>query len=226
MGYSRDPLDDRDDIARTDRIDDARTDSRDDMSFEQNTGLRALSDLDDLDIADGEPDIRGWTVRTSEGTDVGEVDDLIIDTGAMKVRYMCVELDKDAFDLDDTRRVLVPIGTARLDDDDDNVFITSTSAQLLALPVYDDEAFRGDDRTDAHETFGRPWMTGQTASADDNRINELESRDMYQQSQYNDRDFFGARRRDREDQSYLRRHEEELRTTRRGTDSEPSDDVR
>ena len=30
-------------------------------------------------IADGEPDIRGWEVRTLAGMEVGEVDDLLID---------------------------------------------------------------------------------------------------------------------------------------------------
>ena len=123
MGYSRDPLDGRDDVARGDRLGDEHSDSRDvsSSSSVQHAGLRALSDLDDLGIAEGEPDIRGWTVRTADGVHVGEVDDLIIDTLAMKVRYMCVELDGATFDLDDKRRVLVPLGTARLDDVNDDV---------------------------------------------------------------------------------------------------------
>ena len=218
MGYSRDPLDGRDDVARGDRLGDEHSDSRDvsSSSSVQHAGLRALSDLDDLGIAEGEPDIRGWTVRTADGVHVGEVDDLIIDTLAMKVRYMCVELDGATFDLDDKRRVLVPLGTARLDDVNDDVFIVSNAAQLLALPAYDDDTFTTGDGSDSHELFGRPWMTGQTASADDNRINTLDSRDLYQQDQYDDRNFFGARRRNRDDQSYLRRQDVETRNQTAG----------
>lgn len=217
MGYSRDPLDGRDDIARGDSLGDARSDSRDvSSSSAEHAGLRALSDLDDLEITEGEPDIRGWTVRTADGVHVGEVDDLIIDTHAMKVRYMCVELDGATFDLDDKRRVLVPLGTARLDDVNDDVFLASSAAQLLALPAYDDDTFTTGDNSDSHELFGRPWMTGQTASADDNRINTLDSRDLYQQDQYDDRNFFGARRRNRDDQSYLRRQEADTRSQSAG----------
>ena len=206
MGYSRDPLDGRDAIAQRDASDDAREDRPDEMSSEQNTGMRALSDLDDLVIADGEPDIRGWSVRTGDGVQIGEVADLIIDTAAMKVRYMCVDLDQTIFNLDGKRRVLVPIGTARLDDDGDDVFIRSSTSQLLTLPEYDDAAFTL-DANDPHELFGRPWMTGQTASADDNLVNTLDRNDLYHQDQFSDREFFGARRRDREDQSYLRRQD-------------------
>lgn len=217
MGYSRDPLDGRDDIARGDRSGEALADSREvSSSSVEHAGLQALSDLDDLEIAEGEPDIRGWTVRTADGVHVGEVDDLIIDTLAMKVRYMCVELDGATFELDDKRRVLVPLGTARLDDVNDDVFIASSAAQLLALPAYDDDTFTTGDSRDSHELFGRPWMTGQTASADENRINTLDSRDLYEQDQYDDRNFFGARRRNRDDQSYLRRQEAETRNQSAG----------
>lgn len=206
MGSSRDPLDGRDTIARTHGIDSPRDDGLDEIGSEQNTGMRALCDLDDLVIADGEPDIRGWSVRTGDGVEIGEVADLIIDTTAMKVRYMCVELDTHALDLDAKRRVLIPIGTARLDDHNDDVFIRSSRSQLLILPEYDESAFmtRGHE---SHELFGRPWMTGQTASADDNRINTLDRNEIYRQDQFSDREFFGARRRDREDQSYLNRQD-------------------
>ena len=206
MGYSRDPLDGRDAIAQTDRIDDARFHLPDEMSSEQNTGMRALSDLDDLVIADGEPDIRGWSVRTGDGVQVGEVADLIIDTTAMKVRYMCVDLDQNIFNLDGKRRVLVPIGTARLEDDGDDVFISSSTSQLLALPEYDDAAFTL-DANNPHELFGRPWMTGQTASVEDNLINRLDRNELYHQEQFSDREFFGERRRDRDNEPYLRRHD-------------------
>ena len=72
--------------------------------------LKRLSDAD-LAVADGEPDVRGWTVVTLDGRDVGEVDDLIVDTDAMKVRYLQLDVD-DASDSDD---VYVPIADAEID---------------------------------------------------------------------------------------------------------------
>ena len=54
-----------------------------------------LDDLHDFKIAEGEPDIRGWDVRGTDGNKLGEVADLLVDTAAMKVRYIEVKLDKD-----------------------------------------------------------------------------------------------------------------------------------
>jgi hypothetical protein len=68
-------------------------------------------------------------------------------------------------------------------------------------------------------------MTGQTASADDNRINTLDRNDLYRQDQFSDREFFGARRRDREDQSYLRRHSADSATPPAHRD-DATDDLR
>ncbi|MFC0677798.1 DUF2382 domain-containing protein [Lysobacter korlensis] len=99
--------------------------------------LQRLDDLDDFKVADGDPDIRGWSVRTSDGRKIGEVDSLIVDTTAMQVRYLDIDLDRKALDLKEDRHVLVPIGGARLDDDKDDVLLTGiTGAELLAMPPY------------------------------------------------------------------------------------------
>ncbi|HYW51219.1 MAG TPA: PRC-barrel domain-containing protein, partial [Gemmatimonadaceae bacterium] len=61
------------------------------------TASGQLAHLKDLDfkIAEGEPDIRGWDVRGTDGQKIGKVEDLLVDTAAMKVRYIEVHLDKD-----------------------------------------------------------------------------------------------------------------------------------
>ena len=41
-----------------------------------------------FEVAQGEPDPRGWTVFVGHNLMFGTVDDLIIDTAAMKVRYL------------------------------------------------------------------------------------------------------------------------------------------
>lgn len=45
-------------------------------------------------VAEGDPDVRGWDVMDRDGHRIGEVDDLLIDTEAMKVRYLEVRLDR------------------------------------------------------------------------------------------------------------------------------------
>ena len=47
-----------------------------------------LKDSNDLKVADGEPDIRGWDLQTTDGMTIGKVVDLIVDTSLMKVRYI------------------------------------------------------------------------------------------------------------------------------------------
>ena len=97
-----------------------------------------LSKIDsDFDVAEGTPDPRGWTVRDASGTDIGKVHDLIVDTVAMRTRYLDIELDKKALHLDKDRDVLIPVGQARLDDDDDRVILGSLAAtQIAGLPEY------------------------------------------------------------------------------------------
>lgn len=56
--------------------------------------LAHLSDLDDMRIVEGESDIRGWSVRGTDGETVGKVEDLLVDTASMKVRYIEVRLEK------------------------------------------------------------------------------------------------------------------------------------
>ncbi|HEV8577900.1 MAG TPA: PRC-barrel domain-containing protein [Thermoanaerobaculia bacterium] len=46
-------------------------------------------------IADGDPDVRGWKVFGADGRTIGEVDDLLVDTRALRVRYLEVALDLD-----------------------------------------------------------------------------------------------------------------------------------
>lgn len=128
--------------------------------------LARLEDLDDYQVVDGEPDPRGWNVKTADGTRVGRVDSLVADTAAMQVRYLDVELDRKALRLDEDRHVLVPIGDARLDDDEDDVRLLSTTpAQLLAMPPYraDAEMPRpttpANDR-DASAFYGKRGGTG------------------------------------------------------------------
>ncbi|HEU4631359.1 MAG TPA: PRC-barrel domain-containing protein [Gemmatimonadaceae bacterium] len=113
--------------------------------------LESLNALDGYELADGEPDIRGWRLRATDGAEVGTVHDLLVDTGAMKVRYLDVELD-DRRD----RHVLVPIELAQLQDDAEVVRVPDRSAaELSRLPTYDHGVLTREREQELLGYFGR-----------------------------------------------------------------------
>jgi sporulation protein YlmC with PRC-barrel domain len=103
------------------------------------TYLEELSDTD-FEISDHQPDINGWEIIDSLGNEIGEVKDLIIDTNALKVRYIVADLD---FSSDEQLKVgakvvLIPIGVVDLDDDNEEVILKDFSAsQLSVLPIFE-----------------------------------------------------------------------------------------
>ncbi|MFD2718744.1 PRC-barrel domain-containing protein [Hymenobacter monticola] len=99
--------------------------------------LRRLRDLTDFEVADGNPDVRGWTVRGGDGQALGTVYELIVEPEAMKVRYLDIELDGRFHINEHENHILLPIGVAALDTDDDNVFVPALTAEsVLNYPPY------------------------------------------------------------------------------------------
>jgi sporulation protein YlmC with PRC-barrel domain len=83
------------------------------------SGLHKLSSLKDFRVAKGEPDIRGWEVRTLNGRDVGEVDDLLVDPESGEVVFMDIAMNN-------TRdHIELAIRTAQLDRDKNRVIVDS-----------------------------------------------------------------------------------------------------
>jgi uncharacterized protein (TIGR02271 family) len=89
--------------------------------------LRRLSDSD-FDVAEDDIDIRGWRVVDADGTDLGKVDDLIVDTDARKVRYL--ELD-DTIYSDGTGMAYADITAAEIDNAEQRVILRSGRGGLL-----------------------------------------------------------------------------------------------
>lgn len=87
--------------------------------------------------ADGRPDVRGWDVKTSNGHKIGTVVDLLVDVVAQRARYLEVKISKSALGTSEDRVHLFPIGTARLNDDSDDVYLPVSVEDIRALPVYD-----------------------------------------------------------------------------------------
>jgi uncharacterized protein (TIGR02271 family) len=153
----------------------------------------ALRDLGDYEIAEGYPDPRGWRVRSSDGRDVGKVDDLIVDTGTMRTRYLAVRLDDEVAGDRDRHDVLVPIGAARLDDDRDDVVVNDLNADRFAtLPTYDAGALTRDQESELRTHF----TAGDAMSAGTIGPGATGGSDFYDHEHFDDRHFF-SRGRDR-----------------------------
>src|SRR4051794_25979432 len=98
----------------------------------------------DFEIADGQPNIKGWDVKDENGKKMGEVDELLFDPQSRKVRYIVLDLEGNVFDLEN-RDVLVPIGVAQLHGEDDEVILPGITAdKLTALPTYDKDQLGAD----------------------------------------------------------------------------------
>jgi hypothetical protein len=71
--------------------------------------LVALSTLDSWKVSDGDPDIRGWEVRTVNNRQLGTVNDLLIDPDAGEAVLLDVDLPGSA------RHTFVPIRVVQID---------------------------------------------------------------------------------------------------------------
>jgi hypothetical protein len=150
-----------------------------------------LRSLHNHRITEGDPDVRGWEVYGADNRRIGRVDDLLIDTGSSRARYLAVTLgpgdhgiaepiptgggpvafgapltatsamgglgpvisetlvrntlteEVNRLTMDDnrgaaSRRILIPIGQARLDPQRDRVVIEGLRAEDAAgMPEYD-----------------------------------------------------------------------------------------
>lgn len=111
--------------------------SRDKHPVTADTRLVRLEELKDFQVADGDQDIRGWTVKTADGNKIGKVEELIVDTTERRVRYAEVKLDGKAVGLDEDRHILVPLDSARVVSDGKDVVLNRLDAKRLSgVPAY------------------------------------------------------------------------------------------
>lgn len=125
------------------------------MAINDNANNNHLQELggSDFEVAEGQPDIRGWDVKNQQGQTIGEVEELIFDPQSLKVRYMVLDLEGNVLDLD-SRQVLIPIGLAQIDENDDDVFLPNITAdQLRTLPEYKKGIFDRDHEHSIRNIF-------------------------------------------------------------------------
>jgi hypothetical protein len=160
------------------------------MSSDNNRRLQTLRGSD-FEMADGQPNIRGWDVLDETGQRIGEVEEIIFDVQSRKVRYIVLDLEGNLMDLD-ARNVLIPIGLVELHDEDDNLLLRNISAdQLRRLPDYDADVLDDDTETKTRSVFdtsytGVTGVGGTTAAS-----GEWDS--FYEHEYYNDRKLYRNR---------------------------------
>jgi sporulation protein YlmC with PRC-barrel domain len=131
---------------------------------QNNPNLHALSNLDDYKVASDDPDVRGWTVISGDNENVGKVDELIVDTKRMKVRYLVVDINnKYVADPDNEDfHMLIPVGAARLHEKNNDVIVSNITTDNITHypPYYGDRITR-----DQEQSIRRFYEAGGTVPA-------------------------------------------------------------
>ena len=163
--------------------------------YEAGDGSRIapLGEVDDYEVAEGFPDVRGWRVDAVDGTEIGKVHELLVDLDAMRTRYLDVRLTTDVAAAPEDRDVLVPIGAARIEQEHDIIAVPLTVERVGLLPPYTHGPVTREQEYEVrrHFTFGRAAAEGATAGEAARAARE--SRDFYDDEAYNDRRFFTSR---------------------------------
>jgi uncharacterized protein (TIGR02271 family) len=122
--------------------------------------LTRLQDAPEYQLAQGEPDVRGWKVFDANCSSLGTIDNLILDTDANEIRYLSVTGDGS--------KRMVPVGMVDIDAADRQVLLKS-NAQFDAFPTDTGEPLTAERERQYYTTF----------------IPETESRDMtYQRPEF------------------------------------------
>jgi hypothetical protein len=155
------------------------------LKTEDGVRLAPLSQLKDFQVSEGYTDVRHWRVESSDAREVGKVHDLLVDLEGMRTRYIVVRLLSSIAASDSDRDVLIPIGAARIAEQNDTVVVPLTAERVSLLPAYDHVSlFR------SHESeIRRHFSLGEAAAT-----TTAPTRGFYDNEAFNDQQFFGSRR--------------------------------
>lgn len=148
--------------------------------------LEELSESD-YEIVDGQPNIQGWDVLDDHGRKIGEVDDMLFNAQARKVRYIVLDMDSNDVGLEDGH-VLIPIGVAELHENNDTVIVPGVTVDdIKRLPIYEyGREITPEIEADIRKVFVRPIGDGNG--------NVLPEPDFYDHEHFNETKFYGKRR--------------------------------
>jgi hypothetical protein len=156
--------------------------------MENNYSFSSLRELrgSGYEIVDGEPDIIGWSIRDASDRKIGVVHDLLFEPQQQKVIYIIAHLKDNDYDLE-RRKVLIPIGLAELQENNDHVILNTVSPwQIRALPTYDK------NMTDRDEQDIFAIFSGTNTIATNNTAQMPQN--LYEHSNYNYNNLFRNRR--------------------------------
>lgn len=113
--------------------------------------LYYLNELSDYKVASDDPDVRGWKVKDRDKRTVGKVDNLLVNPSTERVVYLDVEVDDSIIEAnhkpysesaksgvheflneDGENHLIIPIGLAALDKDNETVNTNSIDYQTFA----------------------------------------------------------------------------------------------
>jgi sporulation protein YlmC with PRC-barrel domain len=123
-----------------------------------NTTLLRLSDTD-LTVSNQDEDIRGKKVVDMSGDDLGEVSDLLVDEGSVKVRFM--EVASGGFLGIGQSKVIIPVDAiTRISEDE--VRIAKEREVVASSPRYDPDLVPENYWHDVYSYYGYSpyWMGG------------------------------------------------------------------
>lgn len=152
---------------RTSNVDRSYADNRTGAGNRERTDrnnpyLARLKDLKEYKVASDDPDVRGWEVISGDNESLGMVDELIIDTKRMKVRYLVVDVKENYAPDKKDHYMLIPLGAARLHEKNNDVVVSGiTTRNTMSYPVY-----RGDTISrDYEHSIRRFYEAGGTIPA-------------------------------------------------------------
>jgi PRC-barrel domain len=109
------------------------------MSIKEDPYQNHLKELhaSGFEMANGEPDIKGWLVIGVQNQEIGKISEILFDEISQRVRYLVMEIDGKSLNLI-SRSVLVPIGLAELHPKARIVFLPGlTVGHIASLPTYE-----------------------------------------------------------------------------------------
>ncbi len=137
-----------------------------------------LDELAGYAVARGEPDVRGWDVIAGDGRRIGEVDELLVDAAAKKVRFLDVSVDEELVpDMETTQRILIPIDSARVHAAEDRVFVDGISSTEVVFS----SAEKGRERDEIPPT--PLWQRGAGGISDDDDDGDARRREPQRASE-------------------------------------------
>ena len=147
-----------------------------------------------FEMAEGDPDIRGWKVFSANDVAVGKIKELLFDVVSQKVRYIILDLDGKPINLL-SREVIIPVGLAELDQTESVVYLPDvTVGHLATLPEYKKGKVTFKTERDIRDVFMPESSKAADKLADFEAMNNPEREAFYNNEYYDDTRMLRRRR--------------------------------